>query len=204
MVEIVRCVKVSKFIGGRNVLNNITLIVRRGERINIYGPKDSGKTMLLKCILDLVVRDGGYVEVLGQDPLNSRDEVLKNIGYIPQSTNIPTSLDPGLLIDIINELYGRDGRLMEELGLYEISRLNIDQNILMTRIYTYQILVKKPKLVLIDDIYTKNDGKSIYLIKRYIDRNGATLITTSREISRIFGENRFYYMEGGRIFESPG
>jgi len=204
-MEVVKVIKLSKSIGVKNILKNVTLIIRRGDRVNIYGEEGSGKTIFLKCLLDLVVRDGGTVSIFGYDPLNYREEILRRTGYIPQDTTIKTRIRLGDIIDLIHRLYIEDYKLLEELGLLEL--INKDVRGLRVeytfRLYTYMTLVKQPDLILIDDIDTKRDDKSINLLKRYIDRVGATLITTSREPREILGEKRHALMDKGKLYEFP-
>jgi len=203
MEEILKLVKVSKYIGGREVLKNVTFVMRRGDRVNIYGPRNSGKSILLKCILDLIVRDGGTIEVFGLDPLNNRSKILRYIGYIPQNIEIQGEAEMPTMLDLIHSLYGEDLMLLEELGLLGIMEKKRNEPYIGLRLYVYQAIVKDSEIILVDDIGSKMDGKSIYILKRYMDRKNASVITTSREPSNILGETRFYYIEDGRLFESP-
>ena len=205
-MEIVKVIKLSKSIGVKNILKNVTLIVRRGDRVNIYGEEGSGKTIFMKCLLDLVVRDGGTVSLFGYDPLNYREEILKRTGYIPQDTSVKTRIKLGDIIDLIHNIYGEDYRILEELGLLGMMEKDVRKlrREYLIRLYTYMVLVKKPDLILIDDVDSKIDGKSIYLLRRYIDREGATLITTSRKPTELLGEKRHALMDRGKLYEFPG
>ncbi len=53
---------ISKSYGEHQVLSEVTLTVRRGERLAIIGPNGIGKSTLLKICLDLVQADAGEVE----------------------------------------------------------------------------------------------------------------------------------------------
>ncbi len=205
-MEIVKVIKLSKSIGVKNVLKNVTIIIRRGDRVNIYGERESGKTIFIKCLLDMVVRDSGTVSIFGYDPLNYRREILRRVGYIPQDPQIRTRIKLGTILDLIHNLYNVDYRLLEELGLLgmmnkDVRKLDMEY---LIRLYTYITLVKRPELIFIDGIDSKIDGKSIYLLRRYIDRVGATILTTSRKPSTILGENRHALMDTGRLYEFPG
>jgi len=53
-------------IGGRRILDRISLTVEAGEFVSVIGPNGAGKTTLLKC-LDGILRGGeGRIEVKGR------------------------------------------------------------------------------------------------------------------------------------------
>ncbi len=62
------------------VLENVNLIVPRGDYACIVGPNGGGKTTLLRLVLGLLQPDAGRIEVLGTTPRNARHRV----GYMPQ------------------------------------------------------------------------------------------------------------------------
>ena len=72
-----------------NVLNNITLGIRAGEKIGIIGPIGSGKTTLGKLILGLYEPSSGMVTMDGTD-IRQIDptELRRFIGYVPQDIQL--------------------------------------------------------------------------------------------------------------------
>lgn len=52
-------------LGGRRILNNLSLEVARGEMIGLVGASGSGKTVLLRTMLGLLPKSAGVVEILG-------------------------------------------------------------------------------------------------------------------------------------------
>lgn len=79
--------KVSKAYGEKQVLKNISLTIRRGERVGIIGPNGLGKSTLLKIITGNVKQDAGTVKgghearvgYFAQD----HHEILKNASMKP-------------------------------------------------------------------------------------------------------------------------
>jgi zinc/manganese transport system ATP-binding protein len=67
-------------IGGRQILNDLSLTIEPGEFVAVLGPNGAGKSTLMKSILGLVPLAGGTVRVLGRSPHRARAE----IGYLPQ------------------------------------------------------------------------------------------------------------------------
>lgn len=68
------------------ILEDVTFSVERGELLGIIGPNGSGKSTLLKCLNRLLEPDDGSIYVNGEDLESlSRNDVARQIGYVPQS-----------------------------------------------------------------------------------------------------------------------
>ncbi len=67
---------------GEPVLENVSIRVRRGERLGILGPNGGGKSTLLRIIMGEIKPDTGAVRVLGRPPAAARRT--GKIGYLPQ------------------------------------------------------------------------------------------------------------------------
>jgi ABC-type Fe3+/spermidine/putrescine transport system ATPase subunit len=60
------CNHVSKLLGGRTVLDDLSLSVRAGEVVSLVGASGSGKTTLLRVISGLVDPDAGEISIDGR------------------------------------------------------------------------------------------------------------------------------------------
>ena len=71
---------------GRKVFKNLSLHVRKGDRIGIIGPNGSGKTTLLHLIVGLIKPAGGDITILGKSRESEKDyrEVRKRVGLLFQ------------------------------------------------------------------------------------------------------------------------
>jgi phospholipid/cholesterol/gamma-HCH transport system ATP-binding protein len=73
----------------QSVLRDISLKLFDGENLVVLGKSGSGKSVLIKCIVGLLVPDSGNIEVFGRnlESLNRKelDEVRKKIGFLFQS-----------------------------------------------------------------------------------------------------------------------
>jgi zinc transport system ATP-binding protein len=89
--------------GAAPVLENIDLVVPRGEFLGIVGPNAGGKSTLLKLTLGLLEPTAGEVRVLGRNPRVASHE----IGYVPQYPAFARDF-PVTVEDVV--LTGRLGR----------------------------------------------------------------------------------------------
>jgi len=94
----------------RNVIKNLTLDIRAGEKIGIVGSSGCGKTTLVNLIMRFYDPDKGRILIDGIDIKSVRQDSLHaSISYIPQE---PTMFNRTLAQNIG---YGRDGATMTEI-----------------------------------------------------------------------------------------
>ncbi|MBK9275629.1 MAG: ATP-binding cassette domain-containing protein [Flavobacteriales bacterium] len=82
--------------GANKVLRGFDLDLFRGENVMVLGKSGSGKSVLIKCIVRLLIPDAGRIEVLGQDVLALDQEQLDHlrvrIGFLFQSSALYDSM----------------------------------------------------------------------------------------------------------------
>lgn len=72
----------SKTIGGKELVNNVNLHVKKGEIYGFLGPNGAGKTTVMKMITNLWKPTGGSIEIFGKTLTPQSYEVLKRMGSI--------------------------------------------------------------------------------------------------------------------------
>jgi branched-chain amino acid transport system ATP-binding protein len=88
--------------GGRVVLDNVNLEIRRNEVLCLLGHNGAGKTTLLNSLFGVVPRQGGEMSIDGKraDHLDPRKMAALGIGLVPEGRGI----FPGLRVDEIFRL----------------------------------------------------------------------------------------------------
>lgn len=66
-------------------LQNVSLVVKRGEAVGFVGPSGAGKSTLVDVILGLFAPTTGVVKVDGQDVQQNLRNWQNQIGYVPQA-----------------------------------------------------------------------------------------------------------------------
>ena len=186
---------------GRDVLDEVTFEVERGEFVGIIGPNGSGKSTLLKAIAGIHPIECGAALVLGSDP-NGVDK--RRIGYVPQAESVNWSF-PVTVSDVV--LMGRYGRLglfhnpsaadrkivddaLAEVGMAEwrdsqIGQLSGGQQ---QRTFVARALVQEPDLLLLDEPIAGVDAASqhaIFTLLEKRNRAGTTIIASTHDLSCV-------------------
>jgi iron complex transport system ATP-binding protein len=78
--------------GRGDIVHDVALGVRAGERIAIVGPNGAGKSTLLRLITGLLTPNSGQIRI-GGDPLRSlsRETIARRIAVVPQLASLPFS-----------------------------------------------------------------------------------------------------------------
>ncbi len=89
--NIIQLENVDKFFGAFQALKNVSLSVKKGERIVVCGPSGSGKSTLIRCINRLEEHDNGKIVVNGHEltsAVKDIDAVRSEVGMVFQSFNL--------------------------------------------------------------------------------------------------------------------
>lgn len=85
-----------KSFGDHHVLQDINLVVNKGEDLVILGQSGTGKSVLIKCIVGLLDPDEGKLLIFGRDIAEIKEkeltEIRKRIGFLFQSSALYDSM----------------------------------------------------------------------------------------------------------------
>lgn len=176
-------------LGGRPVLRGITLTLSPGEIIGISGANGSGKTTLIRTLATLQRSSQGHGTVLGTD-INEGDliKVRRMIGMIGHTPALVPELSLEDNLIHIARLAGLDearvSRVLDVVGLDEAADRRADAASfgMRRRVEVAHLLLRKPRLLLLDEAASGLDRSAIDLIdalvETNIDRGGATVMVS--------------------------
>lgn len=96
----------TKSFGGRTVVQNLSMQVRRGSIYGFLGPNGSGKTTTIRMLCGLLTPDSGTGTCLGYDIRRDSDKIKLRVGYMTQRFSLYQDLSVRENLEFVARLYG--------------------------------------------------------------------------------------------------
>lgn len=208
--------------GEKDILHNINLKINSGEFIGIIGGTGSSKSSLVNLIPRLYDVSKGELLVAGNNVKNYDLEVLRDSVSIVLQKNV---LFSGTILD--NLKWGDENASMDEiknackmaniLDFIESLPEKFDTNISQggtnvsggqkQRLCIARALLKKPKILIMDDSTSAVDTKTDHLIRENLKNNmpDVTKIVIAQRIASVENADKIIVLDNGKVdaFDTP-
>ena len=209
----------TKVLGGRVIIDNLNLVVKKGEMVSLLGPSGCGKTTTLRMIAGFLIPDKGDIYLDGKDVTTLGPEkrpsamVFQNYALWPHMTvfnNVAYPLKVRKLakpeiekrvheaLNLVNLMHHKDSRPGQISG-------GEQQRVALAR-----ALVQEPDILLLDEPLSNLDAKLRVKVREDIRdlqrRLGiTTVIVTHDQDEALSISDRIAVMNSGRIeqFSTP-
>lgn len=202
-----------------NSLENISLEIKAGEKIAFVGPSGSGKTTLVKLLLKFYLPNEGEITLDDKNIKDLNTTSYRNcFGYVPQeillfsgtieeniawgnhdstSEEIFNAAKDSEALDFIAKLNNRFSTKVGEKG----SSLSGGER---QRIAIARILLRKPKILILDEATSNLDSLSEKSIMNTINNIGKkmTTIIVAHRLSTIKNCDKIFVLMNGHLMES--
>lgn len=212
---------ISITLGGRKILNSVSLDVERGELKVLIGPSGGGKSTFLQCMNLLVTPDEGCVSIEGKcvDPHDKKAlcRLRQDVGMIFQDFNLFDHLTAVKNVAIaLCRVKGMSKTEAEERAMHELGRVGLTDKADLypahlsggqkQRVAIARALAMDPKVILLDEPTSALDpeltGEVLRVIKD-LKSTGSTMIVVTHEME--FARNvsdKVLFMADGVVEES--
>ncbi len=202
--------------GQERIIDNLSAIIQKGQRIAIIGKTGAGKTTISNLILNFYKPDAGtiYMDGIDINDFNTM-EYRKLFGVILQ--------DPFLFDGtILDNVRFADSSIPEDAVLQKISELGLESIIGPLGLYAevgergtnlsegqrqavsiLRAAVNNPQIIIMDEATSQLDMKNEGIIQNAIFKfmEGKTIIIIAHHLETIINSDYVYYIDNGRILE---
>jgi ABC-2 type transport system ATP-binding protein len=183
---------VTKRYGSRTALDEMSMIVARGEIFGLLGPNGSGKTSTVNLLCGLISPTAGAISVLGHDVVREPDKLRRLLGVVPQETALYGELSAETNLRFHAELYGvprdeRPRRIAEMLTLVGLwdrrsSRVKTLSGGMKRRLAIARAILHWPAILYLDEPTLGVDvasRRAIWTYIRQLREEGTTILLTT-------------------------
>ena len=215
LVEGIELRSVGLSYGGKRVLEDINLTLRKGEMLALVGASGSGKTTLANLVLRLIDPDEGRLlldgvdlrelelgsyrrlfGVVGQDTWLFQLSVAENVGY-PDERPDPAAVAEALALANADGFVSRMGGLqavVREGG----SNLSGGQR---QRLAIARAVSRRPEVLVFDEATSALDSESEQQVQQALERSVSerTALVIAHRLSTVIRADRIVCLKDGRI-----
>ena len=206
------------YVKNNNVLNDINLTIKKGEKIAIVGATGSGKSTIIKLILRLYDLENGEIKInnkniknyklsdlrssislVNQDIFLFADSIFKNITLFNEKISkkeVEKAAKNIGVLEFINKLPGGLNYTVKERGVM----LSEGQRQIISFLRAY---VSKPNILILDEATSSIDSKTEELIQFATNKliQDKTSIIIAHRLSTIISADKIIVMRSGKIIE---
>ncbi len=205
----------SKTIGKKDIVKDVSLSVQSGEVVGLLGPNGAGKTTTFYMICGIVEPSDGKVLLDGEDitKLSLSQRAKLGIGYLPQESSIfgELSVEDNLKIaaeaGILSKQEQKD-RIEEMLQAFNIEPIRSRLGVKLSggerrRAEIARALINRPKFLLLDEPFAGVDPIAVSDIQKVVQQLAqmdiGILITDHNVRETLHICNRAYVLESGKM-----
>ncbi|SDL21291.1 ABC transporter ATP-binding protein [Lacicoccus qingdaonensis] len=191
-MDILKIENLSKSFNDKNVIDNLSLIVRENEIYGFIGSNGSGKTTTMNMILGQLEPNGGDIYVCGEKVNFGNTETNKYIGYLPDVPEFYNYMTAPQYLRLCakltdlkkNERESRIDYLLSIVGLSgERSKIKAYSRGMKQRLGVAQALIHQPELLICDEPTSALDPKGrMELLKILKDITAETTVIFSTHV----------------------
>ncbi len=208
MEKIIDIRKLTKNYGKHRGVSDVSFAVEKGEMFGFLGPNGAGKSTTIRAMLGLIKYQEGQIQICGMDAVKQREEILKQVGYMPSEAWFYPRMTIQEVLKLAAEVRGVDcqkeaQKLCDALQVdvhRKISDLSLGNRKKVSIVCAMQ---HKPNLFVFDEPTSGLDplmqNTFFELIDGYV-RDGATCMLSTHVLSEVRNHcDRVAIMKEGKL-----
>ena len=137
-------------------IKDISFSVPEGSIVGFIGENGAGKSTTMNCILNVIRRDSGTIEIFGREMTDDDIDIRENIGVVYDSNNFPEYLTAKQLADILGRIYSKWDdfcfeQFLRRFGLPESQKIKTYSRGMSMKLAIAVALSHDSKLLILDE-----------------------------------------------------
>jgi ABC-2 type transport system ATP-binding protein len=196
---VIRTRRLTKRYGTLTAVDNLDLVVHRGEIFGLLGQNGAGKTTTILMLLGLTEPTSGEARVMGLDPEREPRLVKRRVGYLPDAVGFYGGLTGRQNLRYTANLNGLRKAaaesamvdVLEQVGLTDRADDRVDtySRGMRQRLGIADALVKSPDLLILDEPTTAIDPLGVVeileLLRRLVKERGLAIMLSSHLLTQV-------------------
>ena len=196
-MEVLTVKNISKSIDNKQIINDVSFDISKGQIVGLLGPNGAGKTTIFYSILGLIKIDSGDVFLEEKNittfPAHKRAEI--GMSYLPQEPSIFRNLTvKSNILGVAERNFLKNGDLLDfyqntikefNLGSVENSKGYVLSGGQRRKVEIARCLASRPKLILLDEPFAGIDPLAIEDIKNVLKNlsyKGISILITDHNL----------------------
>lgn len=137
-------------------IKDISFSVPEGSIVGFIGENGAGKSTTMNCILNVIRRDSGTIEIFGREMTDEDIDIRENIGVVYDSNNFPEYLTAKQLANILGRIYSKWDdfcfeQFLRRFGLPESQKIKTYSRGMSMKLAVAVALSHDSKLLILDE-----------------------------------------------------
>lgn len=137
-------------------IKDISFSVPEGSIVGFIGENGAGKSTTMNCILNVIRRDSGTIEIFRREMTDEDIDIRENIGVVYDSNNFPEYLTAKQLADILGRIYSKWSdfcfeQFLRRFGLPESQKIKTYSRGMSMKLAIAVALSHDSKLLILDE-----------------------------------------------------
>lgn len=196
MSKVLELKNVTKIIGNRKIVDNVSFEINSGEIFGFLGPNGAGKTTTIKMITGLLKIDEGDILISSNDVKKNFEKALSQVGGIIENPEMYGYLTGRTNLEIYGRMHGNISkeRINEVIKLVKLEN-RINDKVkkyslgMRQRLGVAQALLHNPKLLILDEPTNGLDPMGIKelrdTLRHLAEKEGLAVLVSSHLLSEM-------------------
>ncbi len=191
LAHVVELKKVTKSFGKKVAVDNVSIVIDKGEIFGFLGPNGAGKTTTIRCLMDFIRPTSGTVKLFGSEIKGAGNKYKNRIGFLSADSVMYGNWTGQAHIDYVTRVRGvqqNAHELAQQFGLDLKAKVGNLSSGNKQKLGIILAIMHKPDLLVLDEPTRGLDPmlqQELYGLLQDFRQKGGAVIMSSHNLSEV-------------------